>query len=124
MGAAPGSGTAASPPSQKVFVDRFISWSLVKERLARYGALRRAFPLTLLERRRDSPPYFCHYMAWRLGTWSTETLFARLDELLLHAEALPNWEHERGLLESAEYADYWSLMWQLQVIIPRQSRGP
>jgi len=102
-------------PSQKVLVERFISWPKVKERLARYEAIARAFPLPLLERHRESPPYFCHYMAWRLGTWVNEALFVRLEELLRHAEGLPDWDHERSLLESAEYSDYWSLMWQLQI---------
>lgn len=114
-GSTPPAGRGPASPSQKALVGRFISWPLVKERLDQYEAIARAFPLALLERHRDSPPYFCHYMAWRLGTWVNEVLFVRLEELLRHAERLPEWEHERSLLESAEYADYWSLMWQLQV---------
>lgn len=112
---APTAGPGANWASQRTLVERFISWPLVKQRLARYEAIARAFPLALLERHRESPPFFCHYMAWRLGTWVNEALIVRLEELLRHAERLPGWDHERGLLESAEYADYWSLMWQLQV---------
>lgn len=102
-------------PAQRVLVEGFISWDRVRERLARYAAIGRAFPLDLLERHRASPPYFCHYMAWRLGVWSNESLFERLEELLRKAEALQSWPSERGLLESAEYADFWSLVWQLQM---------
>lgn len=102
-------------PAQRLFAERFISWDRVQERLARYGAIGRAFPIGLLERHRVSPPYFCHYMAWRLGVWHNEALFERLEELLRCAESLPGWESERPLLESAEYADYWSLVWQLQI---------
>jgi hypothetical protein len=54
-------------------------------------------------------------MAWRLGVWHNESLFERLEELLRHAETLSNWGKERGFLESAEYADFWALVWQLQV---------
>jgi len=102
-------------PAQRVLVDRFISWDRIRERLARYEAIRRAFPVALLERHRASAPYYCHYMAWRLGVWHNESLFERLEELLRHAESLPNWAKERGILESAEYADFWALVWQLQV---------
>ncbi len=107
--------SSVSTPAQKILVDRFISWERIAERLERYEAIDRAFPLALLKSRANSPPYFCHYMAWRLGVWRSEALFERLDELLHRAEALPNWSKERGLLESAEYADFWSLVWQLQV---------
>ena len=102
-------------PAQKRLVDSLISWDLVSRRLDRYPAIRSAFPLELLCRRRESEPYFCHYMAWRLGTWTNESVVSRLDDLLEHGSALPNWSSERGLLESAEFGDFWSLVWQLQV---------
>jgi hypothetical protein len=54
-------------------------------------------------------------MAWRLGTWTDETLIQRLEELLLCAETLPNWEHEQSLRSSFDFADFWALVWQLQV---------
>ena len=102
-------------PAQREFVHRLIDWERIRSRCARYPAIRRAFPLGGMEDRCEDPPYYCHYMAWRLGTWEDETPFERLDELLLCAERLPSWKHERSLLGSAEYADYWSLVWQLQV---------
>lgn len=106
---------AAHSPAQRELVRRLIDWERIRTRCARYPAIQRAFPLRRLESRREDPPYYCHYMAWRLGTWGNETLFQRLDELLLCAERLPNWKHERSLLGSAEFSDYWSLVWQLQV---------
>ena len=39
----------------------------------------------------------------------------RLDQLLCCAENLPNWKHEQSLLNTAEFGDFWSLLWQLQV---------
>jgi len=102
-------------PAQRTLVERFISWDRVEERLARYEAIQRAFPLNLLRLHRDTPPYFCHYMAWRLGTWYNESLFARLDELLRRVESLPGWAGERSLLENPDFAAFWALVWQLQV---------
>ena len=68
-----------------------------------------------LTNRCECPPYYCHYMSWRLGTWEDESLFHRLEELFCCAEALPDWKHEQGLLAAPEFADFWSLVWQLQV---------
>lgn len=106
---------AAHSPAQRELVHRLIDWERIRTRCARYPAIQRAFPIQSLESRREDPPYYCHYMAWRLGTWGNEALFQRLDELLLCAERLPNWKHERSLLGSAEFSDYWSLVWQMQV---------
>ena len=102
-------------PAHREFVHRFVDWKLVDRRRTEYPAIGRAFDLNTLQKGREQPPYFCHYMAWRLGTWESEDLFARFNELLLHAESLPNWKHERPLLVSPEFADFWSLLWQLQV---------
>ena len=69
-----------------------------------------------MKRCSESSPYYCHYMSWRLGTLETEDSFRRLEELLLCAEALPNWEHEkRSFVNSADFPLFWSLVWQLQV---------
>lgn len=103
------------PLAQKVFVERFLSWDRVRERLGRYQHIRRWYPLDLLQRHQDTPPYFCHYLSWRLGTWHNEALFARLDELLGLAEPLQGWEGERSMLENPDFSVYWSLLWQLQM---------
>jgi hypothetical protein len=96
-------------------VRRFVDWELIDRRLSEYPAIGRAFDLDTLMGGSEKPPYYCHYMAWRLGTWESASLFARLEELLLHAESLPNWKYERPLLVSPDFADFWSLVWQLQV---------
>jgi hypothetical protein len=54
-------------------------------------------------------------MAWRLGTFNNESRIERVNELLEHAESLPNWKHEGKLLQGGDFADFWSLVWQLQV---------
>ena len=101
-------------PAQRQLVHNLIDWDQIKSRLKRYPAIKRAFPIAILEERRESPPYFCHYMSWRLGTYNDESTLERLEELLRCAEDLPNWKFERNMLTTGEFADFWSLVWQLQ----------
>lgn len=102
-------------PIHRRLVEESIDWQLVECRRSKYPAIGRAYGLKMLVSGSARPPYYCHYMAWRLGTWRSEALFVRIAELLGVAESLPNWEHERQLLFSCEFADFWSLMWQMQV---------
>ena len=101
--------------AQQVLVERFLSWELVETNLSQYPAISGIFPLDLLRSRSAKEPYFCHYLAWRLGTWRSEGLLRRLDQLLAIASSLPNWKHESSLTKTAEFADFWSLYWQMQV---------
>ena len=107
--------TSQDHPAQRHFVHKLINWKRVECRLECYPLIGRAFPLNTLKQHCESSPYYCHYMAWRLGTWQNESPFRRLEELLGCAQALPHWEYERPLLLSAEFGDFWSLFWQLQV---------
>ena len=101
--------------AQGQFVHRLINWERVESRLKCYPAIGRAFPLKTLKKGCESLPYYCHYMAWRLGTWEKESRFQRLEELLDCAEAIPDWKHEKSLLSNADFSVFWSLVWQLQV---------
>ena len=109
----------------KHFVHKLIDWERVDERLGRYPAIREAFSMKVLRAAEESRPYYCHYMAWRLGTWSVESerCLANLDNLLASAAELPNWEHEDSVLKNGEYATYWSLLWQLQVAAKLRAVG-
>ena len=102
-------------PAQRKFVHQLIDWKHIQSRCERDPAIGRAFPLETLKKGSESPPYYCHYMAWRLGTWEDESLFQRLEELLCCAEELPNWKHEKSLLSDADFSVFWLLVWQLQV---------
>lgn len=104
-----------SSPAQRQLVHRFVDWGIVEQRLQRFPAIGRAFPVELLKEYQETQPFYCHYMAWRLSTWSSESFFARLDELLDGAAKLPNWSAEKPLLMSPEFSAFWSLVWQLQV---------
>ena len=109
--------TLEHKPAQRQLVHQLIDWERVGYHYKRYPAIGRAFPLEKLKRGCESPPYYCHYMAWRLGTWTDEDepLFQRLEELLCCAEALPDWKSEEPLLSNTDFGAFWSLVWQLQV---------
>ena len=104
-------------PAQRDLVHRLIDWSRIRSRHECYPAIRQAFPLETMKKGCESPPYYCHYMAWCLGAWPQESEFLvqRLEELFRIAEMLPNWEHEKSLLSDTDFAVFWSLVWQLQV---------
>ena len=102
-------------PAQRQLVHKLIDWEIVERRLQRFPAVGRAFPVECLRSCQETPPFFCHYMAWRLGTWNDDSLFTRLDELLTGAENLPSWFAKNSLLRSADFSDFWSLVWELQV---------
>ena len=108
--------TRQHEPAQRELVHQLINWNLIRSRHKQYPAIRRTFPLHRLKKHCESPPYYCHYMSWRLGTWTKEPLFERLEDLLRCAETLPNWKHEiKPFVNSSDFATYWSLVWQLQV---------
>ena len=102
-------------PAQRKLVHQLIDWKRIRSRYKRYSAIRRTFPLETMKKGCEKPPYYCHYMAWRLGTWTGESLFQRLEELLSCVELLPHWKHEKSLLSDPDFATFWSLVWQLQV---------
>ena len=108
--------TTQGKSAQRELVHQLIDWELIESRSERYPAIGRTFPIETMKKRSDSPPYFCHFLSWRLGTWFDECTFQRLEELLCCSERLPNWENEKKpWSSSAEFADYWSFVWQLQV---------
>jgi len=117
-------GSCPESPT-KHFVHKLIDWERVNQRLERYPAIRDAFSMEVLRAAEESPPYYCHYMAWRLGTWrvARERFLVKLNNLLANAVKLPNWENEKSVLNDGEYATYWSLLWQLQVAEKLRSVG-
>ncbi|KMP10506.1 hypothetical protein UR09_04920, partial [Candidatus Nitromaritima sp. SCGC AAA799-A02] len=82
--------------SQKVLVDRYINWVTVEERLSKYKSIGAYFDIKFLKECSTKPPFYCHYLAWRLGTWQGEDLFEKFDDLL--ARILHECKTERGFL--------------------------
>jgi len=101
--------------SYQQFVQETIDWTRVRQRLSRFSHIGVAFPEATLRRFAAEPPFYCHYMSWRLGTWSDERPFVLMDEMLDYAAGLPNWSSEAPFLTNGGFAVYWSLLWQLQV---------
>jgi hypothetical protein len=104
-------------PSQKIFVDKFIDWEKVQSRLIRFQNIGKYYSLDALRGCSNTPPYYCHYLAWRLGTWAGDEFFIYFDELLEIGSAIENWETaNQNLLLSCDYGDFWGFLWQLQII--------
>lgn len=110
------------PTTQAQLVERSLDWDLVRTRLDQFAAIARVFPIDVLRAAAKSEPYYCHPIAWRLGTWRTDSLLTRIDQLLQVGEALPNWKKEKALIRGRDFADFWSLLWQLQVAEYLQER--
>src|SRR5574337_25180 len=102
-------------PAHKIFIHKFLDWNKVQERLRRYKNIANHYDIKYLKECSDKPPYYCHYLAWRLGTWETEPLFQFLDDLLALGSSLANWESNKNLLKSCNFDDFWGLVWQLQM---------
>jgi hypothetical protein len=101
-------------PAHKILIDRYINWNLVKERLNRYENIGKFFALKYLQDCSTKAPYYCHYLAFRLGTWNDEQWFEFFDTLLAKASKLPNWTKNR-IPYGCEFENFWSFLWELQV---------
>jgi len=102
-------------PAQKILVHKYIDWQRVEERLIRYKNIGSNYNIAEFKKSADKPPYYCHYLAWRLGTWNNEDFFKYYDQLLGVGAALDNWSSMENLLISPEFPVFWGLLWQLQV---------
>jgi hypothetical protein len=101
-------------PAHKILLDRYLSWDLVKERLGRYKNISAYFKLINLQDCSNKAPFYCHYLAWRLGTWKDEKWFEFFDNLLDNATKLPHWNKTR-IPQGCEFENFWSFLWELQV---------
>jgi hypothetical protein len=71
-----------SKPAHRAIAERNLCWERVRDRLDRFEHIGKQFDIDELRKRSESPPYHCHYMAWRLGTWRSDHLFENADLLL------------------------------------------
>lgn len=102
--------------SHQFFVKKYIDWDIVKYRLDRYPTINKHFNIQLLKQFEEKPPYFCHYMAWRLGTYIDEYIFLNFENLINKASKLKNWDKEfKSFQNSNDHGTFWSLIWQMQV---------
>jgi hypothetical protein len=105
-------------PSQQTIVQRYLDWDRVDWRLSRHENIAATWDIAALRQCRNRGPYYCHHMAWRLGTWPDEAVFEQLDTLLAHAITLDNWDEKKqteGLAQKDDFGEFWELAWELQV---------
>jgi hypothetical protein len=103
-------------PSYLTLIRENLDWNKVQERLCRYKYIAELFPITDLQNCCDKPPYYCHYLSWRLGTWHNEELFKFFDKLLETCTSLPGWNKTR-IQGGCEFGNFWSFIWELQVAV-------
>jgi hypothetical protein len=102
--------------SHGLLVSRFLDWTLVQQRLARHTNIARCFPEKELRRWSSKPPYYCHYLAWRLGTWKHESWFAFFDCLIAESTRIDGWD-PKTRLNSGGFDDFFGSLWELQVAV-------
>jgi hypothetical protein len=103
-------------PAHKTCIERYLDWAQVNERLARYEHIRSSYPINYLKCCSDKRPYYCHYLAWRLGTWPNEELFEFMDDLFATGSSLNNYRvATKSLRRSCMFGEFWGLIWQLQI---------
>ncbi len=101
-------------PANKTLVHRYLNWDLVSERLSRYKHIGAVFDINEMKKCQEKIPYFCHYLAWRLGTWQNEQLFGFFDQLLARGMEIRGWSNDR-IYKDCEFGNFWSFLWELQV---------
>ncbi|MEW5948458.1 MAG: hypothetical protein AB1711_03495 [Thermodesulfobacteriota bacterium] len=101
--------------AQEILIKRYLDWGKVKERLLRYKYIGSQYKINWLQHCSKKGPYFCHYLAWRLGTWEDESWFEFFDGLLANGVSISNWNSNKNLLKSCNFDEFWGLVWQLQV---------
>ena len=105
-------------PAHKILVRKYLDWEKVSNRLSRYEYIGKHYNLEALQDCSEKSPYYCHYLAWRLGTWEDEKSFTFFNELLKHGSLLPNWDKKikaEDPLKRYEYENFFSFLWELQV---------
>ena len=101
-------------PAHKTLIDRYLDWDSVKRRLGSYRNIGKFFTFNNLQSCSNKAPFYCHYLAWRLGTWKDEKWFEFFDFLLGNAAKLPGWSKSR-ISQGCEFENFWSFLWELQV---------
>src|SRR3972149_648491 len=105
-------------PAHKILVRKYLDWEKVSNRLSRYEYIRKHYNLKALQDCSEKSPYYCHYLAWRLGTWENENWFIFFDELIKDGNSLSNWNNKIKAEDPSkryEYEKFFHFLWELQV---------
>ncbi|NDY42795.1 hypothetical protein G3N55_08060 [Dissulfurirhabdus thermomarina] len=101
--------------AHKKLIHNYLNWEDVEKRLDSYEFIKAVYPIKDLLCCSETAPYYCHYLAWRLGTWKRDEFFEFFNDLLKIGVKLEGWENNKNLLKSCDYDVFWGLLWQLQV---------
>jgi len=105
-------------PAQKILVKKYLDWDKVKACLSQYEHIGRHYNFEVPQDCSERGPYYCHYLAWRLGTWKNENWFIFFNELMQHGSSLPNWNNKIKSEDPSkryEYDIFFHFLWELQV---------
>jgi hypothetical protein len=107
--------------SHEALVRRYLQEGKVEQHLKTYDHIRLYYPLDALKKCEDTPPYYCHYLAWRLGT-KPGKMFNKwagfFDGLLANASSLGGWNQgstKKSSLMDCKFAAFWHFLWELQL---------
>jgi len=102
-------------PAHKVIINNYLDWNLVQTRLNTYKNINDCFSLKQLQSCSEKPPYYCHYMGLRLGTWKHENWFSFFDNLLEIGKQIKGWQDKSKIPKGCDFDNFWSFIWELQV---------
>ena len=109
--------------SHQQLIAKYADWDLAQERLKKFQTIGSHFDISTFSSAKDTPPYYCHPIGWRLATWS-DNAFHRLNTLLALARSIPGWKAEFGRLKSQrDFGFFWALSWQLECALYFKERG-
>lgn len=101
-------------PAHKLLIEKYLDWDKVQARLSHYEHISKLFPLKSMRSCSEKPPYYSHYLAWRMGTWESEDYFNCLNDMIGTVMRIEGWSTNKRLA-TMEYSDFWSFMWEIQV---------
>ncbi len=105
-------------PAHKILVHRYLQMERVEARLSQYHHIAAHYRVDDFIRCSEQAPYYCHYLAWRLGVWDSPEWCSFLDDLFATAMLLDGWNNgkvKKGLFKDCRYEALWQLLWELQV---------
>ena len=105
-------------PAQKILVEKHLNWDKARDRLSQYEYIGKHYTLKALQECSEKSPYYCHYLAWRLGTWENENWFIFFNQILNHGSSLSNWDKKVKAEDQSKrykYEEFFHFLWELQV---------
>ena len=104
--------------NHKILVHEYLQEDLVKDRLSKYKSISKIYKFDDFKKCSNKQPYYCHYLAWRLGRWKDEEWCKYFDGLLENAISLQGWNdarNKKSSIKDSSFEVFWQFLWELQV---------